>query len=70
MENNETANPGKTSFLSGLFANPSTITEITKNPGKYAMNLYNSLSTRNKQYIVYGAGIGLLIYGYTLKNKK
>jgi len=44
--------------------------DITKNPGKYAMNYFNSLSTRNKQYIVYGAGVALLIYGYTLKNKK
>jgi len=67
MENNETSN--NFSF-SGLFSDPSVIVDITKNPGKYAMNFYNSLSTRNKQYIVYGAGVALLIYGYTLKNKK
>jgi len=67
MENKETT---KTSFLGGLFADPTMIMEMTKNPGKYAMNFYNSLTTRNKQYIVYGAGIALLIYGYTLKNKK
>jgi len=70
MENNENTNSANNSFFSGLFANPSMIMEITKNPGKYAMNFYNSLSTRNKQYIVYGAGVALLVYGYTLKNKK
>ena len=70
MENNETTNTGNTFSFSGLFANPSAIVDITKNPSKYALNFYNSLSTRNKQYIVYGAGVALLIYGYTLKNKK
>jgi len=67
MENNGTSN---TFSFSGLFSDPSVIMDITKNPGKYAMNYFNSLSTRNKQYIVYGAGVALLIYGYTLKNKK
>jgi len=67
MENNGTSN---TFSFSGLFSDPSVIMDMTRNPGKYAMNFYNSLSTRNKQYIVYGAGVALLIYGYTLKNKK
>jgi len=70
MENNETTNNTKPSFFNGLFSDPSVIVDITKNPSKYAMNFYNSLSTRNKQYIVYGAGVALLVYGYTLKNKK
>ena len=67
MENNENKS---TSGFGGLFANPSVITDITKDPAKYAKSLYNSLSTRNKQYIIYAAGVGLLVYGYTLKKKK
>ncbi len=56
-------------LISNLLNNPSEILNIAKNPGKFGMDFYNSLSNKNKQYIAYAAGVGLIIYGYTLSKK-
>ncbi len=62
-------NTQNTPSLTSLFKDPNTIVEAFKNPSRFAMNTYNSLSTKNKQYVAYAAGIGLIIYGLSLSRK-
>lgn len=63
-------NTPKSPSLAALFKDPNTIVEAFKNPSRFAMNTYNSLSTKNKQYVAYAAGVGLIIYGFTLSRQK
>jgi hypothetical protein len=50
--------------------NPSEILNVVKNPGRYGMDVYKGLSTQQKQYVLFAAGAGLIIYGFVLgKNK-
>jgi hypothetical protein len=65
MENNAATNN-----LSNLFSNPSVLIDAFKNPGKFGLDFYNSLSNKNKQYLAYAAGAGFIIYGITLGRKK
>ncbi|WP_207434931.1 hypothetical protein [Sabulibacter ruber] len=67
MKSNET-----TQRLSNLLKDPSQIMALVSNPGKAGMDIYRSLSNRDKQYVAYAAGAGLLIYGYILgrQNKR
>jgi len=58
-----------TSTFSNLLKNPGEIANILQNPGKYGLDVYKSMSNQNKQYLVFAAGIGLIIYGITLRKK-
>ncbi|WP_205502117.1 hypothetical protein [Rufibacter psychrotolerans] len=64
MDSNET-----TQRLSNLLKDPSQIMALISNPGKTGMDLYRSLSNKDKQYVAYAAGVGLLIYGYILSRQ-
>jgi hypothetical protein len=55
--------------LDNLFKNPSEIMDAVKNPGKYGMDLYKGLSTKNQQYVLFAAGAGLILYGLYLNRK-
>ena len=58
---NHSSNP-----LQHLIHNPSEILNVVKNPGRYGMDVYNGLSTHQKQYVLFAAGAGLIIYGFIL----
>ncbi|QCR22079.1 hypothetical protein [Pontibacter sp. SGAir0037] len=60
---------GKNSF-SSLLKNPADILEIVRDPGKAGLDFYKSLSVKQKQYLAFVAGIGIIIYGFTLNKKK
>ncbi|PSR57059.1 hypothetical protein AHMF7605_28035 [Adhaeribacter arboris] len=53
-----------------LFSDPTALLNAVKNPSQLGLDLYNSLSPRNKQYLVIAGGVGLIIYGLTLNKKK
>lgn len=50
--------------------NPSEILGVFKNPGRYGMDVFNDLSTKQKQYVLYAAGAGLILYGIYLGRSK
>lgn len=54
------------SFLENLMQNPSDILNMVKNPGKYGLDVYNGLSTKQQQYVLFAAGAGLIAYGLYL----
>lgn len=56
--------------LSDLLKNPTALMDAFKNPGKFGLNLYRTLSPRNKQYLAFAGAIGLIIYGVTLNKQK
>lgn len=59
-----------TKTISSLFKNPSELLAIVSNPGKNGLDFYKSLSNKDKQYIAFAAGIGLIIYGVVLSRQK
>lgn len=61
METTQTQNK-----IADLIKNPTAIMDAVKNPGKFGLDYYNSLSNRNKQYLVFAGAAGLLIYGIIL----
>lgn len=66
METNSSTNP-----LEHLLHNPSEILNAIKNPGKYGLDIYNGLDTRQQQYVLFAAGAALIGYGiYLGMNKK
>lgn len=58
MGNNQTT----TSFKS-LLQNPSELTDILEDPGKNGLAFYSGLSAKEKQYVIFTAAAGLLLYG-------
>ncbi|GAA4437500.1 hypothetical protein GCM10023188_31770 [Pontibacter saemangeumensis] len=56
--------------LVNILKDPSEIEALMKNPGKYGMDFYNGLSNKNKQYLVFAAAAGLLVYGLYLNRQK
>ncbi|MBA9077216.1 MULTISPECIES: hypothetical protein [Rufibacter] len=55
-----------TRSFSHLFKSPSQLFAALSNPGKAGMDLYKALSTREKQYVLFAAGAGLIVYGFVL----
>lgn len=44
---------------------------VVKNPGKFGLDTYNGLDTKQKQYVLFAVGAGLIGYGiYLGMNKK
>lgn len=64
----ENASPQKT--LKTLLQDPSEIEALISNPGKYGLDFYKSLSSKNQQYIVFAAAAGLIAYGIYLGKQK
>ena len=56
--------------LQHLMQNPSEILNVVKNPGRYGMDVYKGLTTQQKQYVLFAAGAGLIIYGLILGRDK
>lgn len=66
MKTNMSSNP-----LNDLINNPSEIFNVVKNPGKYGMDVYKGLDTKQQQYVLFAAGAALIGYGiYLGMNKK
>ncbi len=58
-------------LLENLLHNPGEILNMVKNPGKFGMDTFNGLDTKQKQYVLFAVGAGLIGYGiYLGMNKK
>jgi hypothetical protein len=68
MEAQQTTNQVTRSFRD-LFKDPSQILGIVTNPGKNGIDFLKSLSNKDKQYLAFAAGAGLIIYGFILNRK-
>lgn len=56
--------------LKNLLKDPSEIEALIKNPSKYGLDFYKSLSATEKQYIAFAAAAGLIGYGLYLNKEK
>ena len=56
--------------ISDLLKNPNAILDAVKNPGKFGLDFYKSLSNRQKQYLAFAGGAGLIVYGIILGKQK
>jgi hypothetical protein len=61
MENNQ-----ETKALSDLIENPAELSAIITNPADSGMKFYKALHNKDKQYVAFAAGIGLIAYGLFL----
>ncbi|WP_062542102.1 hypothetical protein [Rufibacter tibetensis] len=59
-------NNQETKALSDLIQNPQEISNIINNPADSGVKFYQSLRNKDKQYVAFAAGIGLLAYGFFL----
>jgi hypothetical protein len=67
----KTNTSNSSNFLENLMQNPGDILNMVKNPGKYGLDVYNGLDTKQKQYVLIAVGAGLIGYGiYLGMNKK
>lgn len=62
-------NSGSNKSITDILKDPSQWTSIVNNPGKYGLDFYKSMSNQNKMYLTMAAGVGLIIYGLTLRKK-
>ena len=53
-----------------LLSNPNNLVEAFKNPSKFGLDIYRTLSTRNKQYLAFAGAAGLIVYGVILGRQK
>ena len=56
--------------LGKILTDPSELETLMKNPSKYGLDFYKSLTDKDKQYVAFAAAAGLIIYGLTLTRKK
>jgi hypothetical protein len=68
MEMDQATNQS-TKTLKDLFSNPSELLGIITNPRKNGVDFIKSLSGKDKQYLAFAAGIGLIVYGIVLNRK-
>ncbi|WP_193553963.1 hypothetical protein [Rufibacter latericius] len=61
MEDNQ-----ETKALTDLIQNPQEISNIINNPADNGMKFYQSLRNKDKQYVAFAAGLGLIAYGFFL----
>lgn len=61
MENNT-----EPKALTDLIENPSEISAIISDPADSGVKFYQSLSNKDKQYVAFAAGLGLIGYGIYL----
>jgi hypothetical protein len=52
--------------LSDLIENPSEISAIISDPADSGVKFYQALPNKDKQYVAFAAGIGLIAYGLFL----
>ena len=67
MENNQA--PDNVDILD-LVTKPDNIHKAFEDPGKFGMEVYNKLTNKQKQYLAFAAGAGLIGYGIFLGKKK
>jgi hypothetical protein len=58
----------KTKALSDLIDNPREIAAIMADPADGGMRFYKALQHKEKQYVAFAAGLGLIAYGFYLKS--
>jgi hypothetical protein len=68
MEAQQTTNQVTRTFRD-LLKDPSQIFGIITNPRKNGVDFIKSLSNKDKQYLAFAAGAGLIIYGIILNRK-
>ncbi|MFD3001846.1 hypothetical protein ACFS7Z_15840 [Pontibacter toksunensis] len=56
--------------LGKILRDPSELESLMKNPGKYGLDFYKSLTAKDKQYVAFAAAAGLIIYGLSLSRHK
>ncbi|WP_190300353.1 hypothetical protein [Rufibacter hautae] len=61
MENNQ-----ETKALTDLIQNPQEISNIINNPADSGVKFYQQLRNKDKQYVAFAAGLGLIAYGFFL----
>jgi len=59
-----------TTSLINMLKDPSQLADIMKDPSKKGLELYNNLSVKEQQYIVFAAAAGLIGYGIYLGSRK
>lgn len=60
----------KYNTINNLLKNPSDISEVISNPGKFGLDFWEELSNKEKSYIAYAAAAGLAMYGVFLSRQK
>ncbi|MFT2007981.1 hypothetical protein ACMA1I_04840 [Pontibacter sp. 13R65] len=55
--------------VSNLLKNPADLMEIARNPGKFGLDTFKSLSNQQKQYVAFAAAAGLLVYGFMVNRR-
>ncbi|WP_207434923.1 hypothetical protein [Sabulibacter ruber] len=63
MEQNQ-----KTKALTDLIENPKEIAAIVADPADGGMRFYKALRDRDKQFVAFAAGLGLIAYGFYLRS--
>ncbi|WP_439882624.1 hypothetical protein ACSX1A_05525 [Pontibacter sp. MBLB2868] len=56
--------------INKLLDNPSEISEVISNPGKYGVDFWNELSNKHKSYIAFAAAACLVMYGIYLNRQE
>lgn len=56
--------------INNLLKNPSDISEVISNPGKFGLDFWNELSNKEKSYLSFAAAAGLVMYGIYLNRQK
>lgn len=56
--------------INNLLQNPSDISEVISNPGKFGLDFWNELSNKEKSYLSYAAAAGLIMYGVYLSRQR
>lgn len=60
----------KYNTLNNLLKNPSDISEVVSNPGKFGMDFWEELSNKERSYLAFAAAAGLVMYGIYLNKQK
>lgn len=58
------------SSLGNILKDPSELEALMHNPSKYGMDLYKSLTAKDKQYVAIAAAAGLIAYALYLNKEK
>lgn len=56
--------------LNKVLNDPSEIGEIMKDPGKFGLDFWNELSNKERSYIAFAAGAGLILYGIFISRQQ
>jgi hypothetical protein len=60
----------KYNTINNLLQNPSDISEVVSNPGKFGLDFWNELSNKERSYMAFAAAAGIALYGIYLSRQK